>query len=366
MKIMYVLTDLAVGGAEIQVLRMCKYMSEKRSYKISLVSMIMPESKKMARQLSEYGVKLYTLRMDRGKADFYAYVKFLKIINIERPNVIHSHMIHANLMVRAAVPFIGKIKIINTVHGEEEYSGGRKTVYRLTDIFSDYTVCCGKVLFEQAKEYKICSVDKLKYICNGIDINAFSFDLSARKRIRDEFNLGDSFVWMSVGRLEAVKNQKYLISEFLKVHAINKETKLLIVGDGSLKSELISLTKKYRLEDAVIFTGHRNDVGALLSAADAFVLSSLHEGLPLSLQEAGAESLPLVSTDVGGCNEVILQELNGYLCESNKKDELGGAMIRIMKKNKDELKAMGEKSKKIVTDRFDLLKAMQKWESLYA
>lgn len=365
MKILYVITDLALGGAEIQLLRMCKYVTENTSDQVCFVSLMDGEAEEMVETIKMYGIQYYSLGMKRGKASFDAYKKFIQLVKKINPDVIHSHMVHANFLVRFSKPFLGKVKIINTIHGEEEYNGRRKQIYKLTDNLADYTVACGKILFDQANAYGISSERRLKYICNGLDINEYSFDPEIRDSVRNELKLNDSFVWMNVARLSEVKNQRYLIKEFKNVYEKFQDVKLVLVGDGPLHSELVELTEKEQLTDNVSFLGQRDDVQRILCAADAFILSSINEGLPLSMQEAGAIGMPLVSTDVGGCNEMIKDGINGFLCESNKSGELGKAMMDVMECSRGRIEEMGRISHKIITDKFDMINVMKQWRDLY-
>lgn len=364
MKIMYVITSLNLGGAETQVLRMCKNMKEK-AHDVCLVLMVDAQSDDILNKVKEHSIRCYSLHMKRGKASLKAYIHFLSVIKKEKPDVVHSHMIHANLLLRASAPFIKHTKKINTIHGEEEYLGRRKQIYRITDSLTDYTVCCGKNLYEQAKEYKIVSFRKLKYICNGLDTGEYLFDQRARLEKRISLQIDDEFVWITVGRLSEVKNQKYLIMEFKRIMDVDSNAKLVIVGDGHLMDDLKQLSERSGLGKNVIFTGKRSDISELLSCADGFVLASVHEGLPLSLQEAGAVGIPLVSTDVGGCNEVIVEGKNGYLCESNEPGALSQAMLKVMQKNSEERALMGKMSREIIVEKFDITNVMKEWEELY-
>lgn len=364
MRILYVITDLTLGGAEVQLLRICKYVTETTSDLVFFVSLMDEDAKEMSDTIRNYGIKYYSLGMKRGKASLLAYLKFIKILLEVKPDIIHSHMIHANLLARASRPFsLGKI--INTIHGEEEYSGRRKLIYKYTNFLANYTVACGKILYDQAKEYGISSEKRLRYICNGLNVNEYLFDESVRKDVRNEFDLNDSFVWMTVARLSEVKNQKYLIYEFKSVLDIYTEAKLIFVGDGPLKAKLMKQVSDLHLESNVIFLGKRDDVKRLLCAADAFVLSSVHEGLPLSMQEAGAIGLPLVSTDVGGCNEMIREGINGFLCESNREGALSKAMCKVMSCNYEKIKEMGMISRMIIRDKYDMSDVMRQWSELY-
>lgn len=360
MKIMYVMTDLALGGAEIQVMRMIERIYQNNN--VIFVSMMVTESKEMKRKLDNMGVKLYSLGLERGSMTIKSFIDFLAIVRKEKPDVIHSHMIHANFLLRAASVFLHKCLKINTVHGEEEYAGKRKIIYRLTDFLVDYTVCCGKILYDQAIKKKIISTKKIKYICNGLDTNAYNFSNESRCKLREKYGISDEFVWITVGRLNEVKNHKYLLSEFRNLTKNN--CMLVVVGDGPLYDELERYVCEFDLSN-VIFTGKRNDIADLLSMADAFVLSSIHEGLPLSLQEAGAIGLPLVSTNVGGCSEVISEGVNGYLCESNVMGSLSESMRKVMEKSRIERERMGRKSREIMVGRFNMTKTVEKWLELY-
>ena len=96
------------------------------------------------------------------------------------------------------------------------------------------------------------------------------------------------------------------------------------------------ISKSEILRDKVQLLGLRSDISALLNASDGFVLSSNYEGLPLVLQEAAAVGLPMVSTDVGGCNEVVLEGKNGYLVEKKNSVALAEAMLMVMNLTEDE------------------------------
>ncbi len=178
-------------------------------------------------------------------------------------------------------------------------------------------------------------------------------------------SLLNDFVWITIGRLNKVKNQEYLISEFNLLQAEYPNTKLIITGDGPMKDTLLNQVSALKLNNKVIFTGNRTDIVNLLSASDAFVLSSINEGLPLSLQEAGSVGLPLVATNVGGCSEVVYDGENGYLCESDKRGALSEAMIRIISIKEDQRRMMGDKSREIVKNNYDISSVATKWHVLY-
>lgn len=366
MKILYVITSYGVGGASIQLHRMCKYLS-KRNNEIVLVSMTKPESSEMVDELLNDGIKFYCMDMERGKARLHDLIQFVRMTNAEKPEIINSHMVHANFLVRVAKPFLNCKKIINTVHGEEEFLGARKFLYQITDMGTNVVVCVGKELANQAKKLKISSYSKIVTIYNGLEIAQYSnADKKVVDKLRKEYSIRNTdFVWVCVGRYEKVKNHAYLIHEFKYVCKMISNARLFIVGYGEEYDNLINIIKEEHLTDNVFLTGKRTDVHNFLNMADAFVLSSLHEGLPLTLQEAGAAGLPIVSTNVGGCNEIVFDNKNGYLCKSAVETNLSSCMIKMMKLDGGKREMMGKLSSQIVKENFDINKTMRDWIALY-
>ena len=138
-----------------------------------------------------------------------------------------------------------------------------------------------------------------KVIKNGIITQRFIWDEIKRAETRASFGIGkDTVVLGNVGRLQKEKNQACAIRVFQKYHAKNPDSKLVIVGTGPLEKELKSLSRSFGLDDSVIFTGVRSDVGELLCAMDVFLFPSIFEGLPLTLVEAQCTGLPCVVSDI--------------------------------------------------------------------
>ena len=155
---------------------------------------------------------------------------------------------------------------------------------------------------------------KGKYIVlpNAIDIEKFKFNLHVRKRIRDEFKINeDEFVIGHVGKFVEAKNHGFLVEIFSKYHSKHPNSKLLLVGDGILRTQIESCIKNSGCADAIILAGLRSDISDLVQAFDVFVFPSIHEGLPLSVLEAQSSGLPcIISSNIDkkvavGCDVVI-------------------------------------------------------------
>lgn len=131
-------------------------------------------------------------------------------------------------------------------------------------------------------------------IKNGIEIEKYRYNASIRETMRKQFNVVDKFVIGMVGRLETEKNVFFAIDVFQKLKSIKKNVALMLVGDGSLKSQLMEYAKHLNLSDSICFLGRRTDVHELLQMFDVMLMPSLFEGFPFVLVEAQAANLPIV------------------------------------------------------------------------
>lgn len=153
---------------------------------------------------------------------------------------------------------------------------------------------------------------KITVIHNGVDLDQFRFDPTARTAMRKEWGLEDAFVLGHVGRFEYQKNHAYLVKVFGEVKRHLPEAKLFLVGEGTLQEDIRQKVQTLGLENDVIFAGLSNEVPKLLSGFDVFVLPSHFEGLPIVGVEAQAAGLPVVFADTI-TKEAQLTESVAYL-----------------------------------------------------
>jgi glycosyltransferase involved in cell wall biosynthesis len=138
---------------------------------------------------------------------------------------------------------------------------------------------------------------------------------------------------------------------------------LWIAGVGPLQDELQSMTRE--LAVTVRWLGARDDISGLMNAADALVLSSVVEGLPMVLLEAAASGLPCVSTDVGGVGGIIADSRTGFVTPCGDSEALASAMARLSAMPEDARRKMGEAARSAVVKQFDVQAVVSQWEQLY-
>jgi glycosyltransferase involved in cell wall biosynthesis len=182
------------------------------------------------------------------------------------------------------------------------------------------------------KYFEEIGVKNIAIIPNGIDLEKFK-NLD-QKKSRENLEIKNEFLIITVARLEKVKGIEYLIKA-AKIISINQQNQyksvFLIIGDGSQRKNLENLVRKLNLEDKVRFLGQipNEKIPEYLVAADCFVLPSLREGFGIVILEAMACGVPVIGTNVGGIPDIIKDGENGILVEPKNSEKLAEAIFKI-------------------------------------
>lgn len=362
LKIMILTTGLAYGGAEMQLVKLAINL-KKRGHEILVVSMLQP--KEFVEELAENHIDTLNLGMQAGVPNPKAILRLARYMRKYRPQILHSHMVHANLLGRIVRMFAPVQVQISTIHSINEGGRVREYLYRITNGLSTVTTIISEIAAKKYIDKKIVPKRKLKYIPNGIEIDSFRRDITIGKAKRIELGISNQFVWLAVGRVESEKDYPNLIMAFNELIKSNGNCVLVIVGEGSKLDEIKELAIELGVDEKIKFLGKRSDIKDLMSMSDSFVLSSIYEGLPMVLLEASVCELPLIATDVGGNREVINDGENGYLVSKSNPMELAGKMLQIMNLGVEERLNMGNKARKYVEEKYRIEKVLDEWEKLY-
>lgn len=328
-----------------------------------VVSMIPPRA--YLNDLGKVGVTVDTLGMRRGVPDPRAVLRLAGMLKRRRPLVLHSHMVHANLLSRLTRPFYRVPAMICTAHSTFEGGSLREWAYRMTDRLCDLTTQVSQVGLERYVRIGVAAPHKIRFVPNGVDTKRFRPDFQNRFRLRAELGLQDDFIWLAVGRFEEAKDYPNLIRAFASVVRRRGRTVLLIVGQGPLRKEVERLARELGVTAYLRFMGVRGDIPDLMNAADGYVMSSAWEGLPIVLLEASASGLPVVATDVGGNREVVLEGKSGILVPPKDHEALARSMLQIMALPQEIRVSMGMQARQHIEDHYALDKLVDQWEALY-
>ena len=209
--------------------------------------------------------------------------------------------------------------------------------------------------------------DRVSIIPNGVDTRPF--EGLKRQAIRNEYRLqlGLSeydILLVTVGSLSSEKDQSQLVSLVHDAHQEGVATKLLIVGEGPLRGVIEEQIRRLDMKDLVMLLGLRDDVPALLTASDIFVLPSKTEAMPGVLIEAGLAGLPSVAYDIGAITDTIQDEITGKVAPENNYTEFKEAALQLIASKKHR-EAIGNAARIRCQELFDIRKIAQRYESLF-
>lgn len=362
MDVVFVVTTLNVGGAETQVVSIAKHLHSK-GLTVGIVTLI--KSSDFDAELISANIPVKSLNMKRGVPNPFTFLSLYEVLNKWKPDIIHSHMFHANVMTRLIKLFLRSPKYISTIHSIDEGGTFRETAYRLTDKLCDLTTNVCKAGLERYKHLKAVSDRKARTVANGIDTGFFCQDKHVRSAKRNELEIDDKFVWLAVGSLLKEKDYANMLQAFSIFSKTNSNSILLIAGRGPLEHDLKSLARSLNVENCIRFLGLRRDVSGLMNAADAYVMSSCCEGLAMVLLEACSSGLPVVATDVGGNKEIVIDGYNGFIVPPHDPNALSEGMRKIMNLQLSERVSMGTFGREFVVQNFNIDFIVRQWIAIY-
>lgn len=244
---------------------------------------------------------------------YYLYYECIKDNNYKYVLVVAPHSLASIklLIAKLAGAKVLAMRSSNTQITGGNLSKGLNKVFsflprKIANVMIAPSIAAGKFLFGR----RCIEKNQVHILNNGIPLNEYQFNPEIRRQKRKELNVKDEVLFGHVGRFEAQKNHEYLIDIFAEIHKKLPTAKLVLVGDGILKQNIIEKAKSLNVYDHIIFTGIRNDVPKLLMAMDALIFPSFFEGMPNVVIEAQGTGLPclVASTITKECHITDLVE----------------------------------------------------------
>ncbi|MGA8739823.1 MAG: glycosyltransferase [Terracidiphilus sp.] len=349
-----------IGGAEQQLILLASGLA-KRGWRVSVLTLSGTGGAAKER-LQSADIHFSSLHMRKGLADPRGWMQLNRWIMLNRPDVVHAHLPHASLLARWSRIAAPVRVLVDTIHSPATGGLARRFGYRITAALPDAVTAVSRAASEAWLTSEMVHEEKLFIVPNGVDLDHWKSNRKARDAMRQELRLSDKFLWLAVGRLDAVKDHATLLRAFSKLPS---SARLVIAGEGPLKSQLNALVKTLALGDRVFFPGFQIDVLRWMRAADGFVLSSRWEGLPIALLEACACELPAVITDIPGAREVLTDEQCPPVDAIGDADSLAACMNALMCLRETDRSELGRRMRQSVVERFSLGAVLNRWEELY-
>lgn len=323
----HVIHALGVGGAEVLVDTMVRRMSDR----FRCVVAVLDDVGEIGQQLQADGFSVRHLHrapgIDRGCAK-----RLKEFADENHVDILHAHQYTPFFQAMLSRGFLGRRPVLFTEHGRhfpDLPSRKRSVVNRLLLRRNDRLVGCGKAVRQALIDNEGLPANRVEVVYNGVDLKSLAGgDLSLRSSLRDSFGFSEEdFVAIQVARLHELKDHLTAVETIDTARKNQPNIKLLIVGEGDQRATIQAEVERRNLDQHVVFAGNRSDIPNLLTAADCFLMTSISEGIPLTIIEAMAANLPVVSTAVGGIPEMIEHGKSGFLADAKDSDSLAQHLV---------------------------------------
>ena len=313
-KLAMVISTFTIGGGQKVVLDLLKAIDKTR-FDVKLFVHSSPVENQFTHALTDCNIPIEFIHRDE-RVSWRSYKGLSKALCEYNPDVVH---IHLDTLYAPLWALFHKKKVIFTVHSQAHRAFSSKlyiNLHRYLALNRDYTITAVSDIIAKETEQLLNISNKVFAIYNPVVIKA-----NIERKDSDVVN------FVNIARFQKVKNHKLLIDSFYKANQKNADIKLWIAGDGPLFDECKVHAEELGVSEKVSFLGNVEDISALLEKSDVFVLSSDSEAMPISILEAMAHGLPILSTAVGGVPDIVTD--NGLLVDKGDADALSEAMIRM-------------------------------------
>jgi glycosyltransferase involved in cell wall biosynthesis len=323
------LLSLTMGGGEVLAARIARRLNRQFRF----VFFCLDELGSLGRELRAEGFTVRVLDRRPG-VDGRCLRQLARMLKQEDVNVLHAHQ-YTPFFYAASARWLHRGQaVIFTEHGRmfPDYPRRKRMLAnRLLVRRRDRVIGVGQAVRQALIANEGLKGERVGVIYNGIDLAAYERPLAAgRSQLRIDLGYSDDhFVIVQVARLNALKDHLTAIRAFDRVHGRLPDARLLVVGEGEERQAIEAEIGERRLEPFVRLAGLRNDVPQVLAACDLLWLTSVSEGIPLTLIEGMAAGLPVVSTDVGGVSEIIGHNETGLLAQAGDDRQLAEAAITL-------------------------------------
>lgn len=379
-RILRIINRFNIGGPTYNATFLTRYMSDE--FETMLVGGLPEEGEADSLYiLEEHGVKPILIpemkRQPNFNSDRAAYLKIKQIIQEFKPHIVHTHAAKAGAIGRKAAKDCGVPIIIHTFHGHvfHSYFGKIKTwIYKMVERnlakkSTGIIAISDLQKKELSEDFSICKKDKIKVIPLGFDLLRFQNNLANKRALtRSKYQISDNEVAIAiVGRLAPIKNHDFFLDviEGVLNRQLNQKFRVFIVGDGETKSQIearINSIHEHFQTNVIEMTSWIKDIPTFNAGMDMICLTSKNEGTPVSLIEAQASGVPVITTNVGGVKDIIAQNETGFVVESV--DEFIDKVCYLIE-NEKKRQEMSQNGWSFVKEKFHYTRLVKDMENYY-
>jgi glycosyltransferase involved in cell wall biosynthesis len=362
MKLLHVIKSLGRGGAEMLLPETIKLHAKEYEFHVIY---FLPWKNQLVKDLELAGAKVYCFNKTNNITlllSFYKLFKFIKLHNIQ---CVHAHLPWAGFVSRFACKFAG-VPLVYTEHNKQErYHGITKWLNKFTFRWQNKIVAVSDDV-KISIEKNIGTNYPVEIILNGVNTESFVRDYVVGMDIRQQLNIPEQSIVIST--IAVFRFQKRL-AEWLQVAyrilKSNAKVYFIIIGDGPLKTEILTTHHQLGSHSNIHFVGLQENVKPWLSATDIYMMTSVFEGLPIAMLEAMSMECAVVSTNAGGIKEVIELGKSG-LMRDVQDWKLLEEDLKVLIDNKQLRYELAIGARKRVQEFFSLERMVKELENLYS
>ncbi len=360
-KVLQLLVHLPVGGAENMVAALATSLNPEM-FQVQVATIGPPGY--IGEELARMGQPVVSLRLDIRRTSAWTLFWAVRgLLQDFKPDILHTHLYHANLYGRLASLGLGLRGVVATVHNIYKRVKLHRCVLNcLMSWVSDYVIVFGPQVRHDVKRYDLVAASRIRMLSPGVPIE----DLSVKESLAEAKELlrATGFCIGTVSRLEEQKGQEYLLKAIDLIRPEIPDLTLLIVGDGTRRASLERLVRDLGLKKSVRFLGIRRDVPLILRSLDLYVQPSLWEGIPLTLLEAMGAGVPVISTRVGRASEVIQDGENGRLVPPGDAEAMAAAILGAYR-HPEWRSHWKEKGEPTIAEKYSLSRMLNQFANIY-
>ena len=363
-KILLALNHAEIAGTEQHVLKLARHINKN----LLDVSVVCFSEGPLIEILKKQNIKVWALKRKK-KFDFLVARKLFRLIKENKFDLVHSHSGPFACIIGsiAKVPYA-----IETRHGlsfnfddMEDLGLFNFLINRLKAALVDLTLTVAKTDKTLLNTKFGVPLQKMRTVPNGVDIKELQHQITNSQILKQNLKIDSNYnIVGTVARFTEQKGLTYLVRSIKHIKEKVPNTKFLIVGDGPLRDYLMDLAKELAVFQDIVFTGYQDNAISFMSIFDIFVLPSLGEGMPYTILEAMALKLPVVTTDVFGNRETVLNGKTGFLVPPRDSSALSAAIIELLM-NRGTALQMGKNGFYRVNEFFSARKTTEKIEQVY-
>lgn len=367
-KVLIVTQRFEYGGLDFVAIRLQQAL-DKEKFECTYCVRNEKQDNRIEESLTSAGIKvIHQPKNESGYIKSYFYYR--KLFKKEHFDIVHCHLPFYSGIVMAAAKKSGIKKRVSHSHYSQPLIWEHSKFKRFSA--EVYRRIMRKIIGIYSTDIIGCSLEAGQYLCgkktfskkgvvlnNGINVKEYELTKDRRLSKRKELHIDDKIVLGHIGQMYYVKNQSFLIDVFYVFQKLNKDSVLLLIGDGPDRNMLEQKVKRLGIYEKVKFLGFRDDVPDLLMAMDCFVFPSFHEGFPLTLIEAQMTKLPCVVSDTVTKTAKLNSNVSYVSLDSGT-----DIWCNEIKKRLDESRESIDHSK--VINEFDIKTIAKKLEDIYS